>query len=411
MDLTAKLQVGSEGWWQERAVRRGPSIASDGEDACEVTFWWRDPAGDERTSDVKRVWIYITGVTDHHRRSQPQTLARIAGTDVWQWQTRLSSAWRGSYCFIPSMHEDDFPAAAFDGEAPDPSALREGWRKLLPRAIADPLNPDSWKGGRGHAVSALHLPDAPVQAGWDNPAAAWQPAKRIIWHSPKLGNKRRVWIFTTGERRPEERPLAILLDGQFWAEGMPVWPALQAQTDAGQLPAAVYVLIDVIDTAHRSRELPCNPDFWQAVQDELLPQIAGHASWNHRPETTVVAGQSFGGLSSLFAGLHWPETFGCVLSQSGSYWWPKRSPQAQGGLLIQQLEKGELNPKPLRIYLEAGLREPLIHQVNQQLYPLLQQTQRQLLYRQVDGGHDALCWRGGLTNGLAWLWQGPTRQE
>ncbi|WP_256937828.1 hypothetical protein, partial [Enterobacter chuandaensis] len=22
---------------------------------------------------------------------------------------------------------------------------------------------------------------------------------------------------------------------------------------------------------HRSRELPCNPDFWLAVQEELLP--------------------------------------------------------------------------------------------------------------------------------------------
>ncbi|MFY7413026.1 hypothetical protein, partial [Enterobacter cloacae complex sp. IR5379] len=26
-------------------------------------------------------------------------------------------------------------------------------------------------------------------------------------------------------------------------------------------------------------------------------------------------------------------------------------------------------------------------------------------WRQVDGGHDALCWRGGLTQGLMTLWQ------
>ncbi|XNM47213.1 hypothetical protein ACLK15_03325 [Escherichia coli] len=27
----------------------------------------------------------------------------------------------------------------------------------------------------------------------------------------------------------------------------------------------------------------------------------------------------------MYAGLHWPERFGCVLSQSGSYWWPHRA--------------------------------------------------------------------------------------
>ncbi|MGB3251756.1 MAG: alpha/beta hydrolase-fold protein, partial [Buttiauxella gaviniae] len=96
-----------------------------------------------------------------------------------------------------------------------------------------------------------------------------------------------------------------------------------------------------------------------------------------------------------------------VLSQSGSYWWPRRENNQQGGQLIRQLEDGLACGKPLRIYLEAGVREPLIYQVNQRIYPLLQQTQRAVFYRQVDGGHDALCWRGGLLDGLAWLWKAP----
>jgi enterochelin esterase family protein len=32
-------------------------------------------------------------------------------------------------------------------------------------------------------------------------------------------------------------------------------------------------VIDAIDMEHRSRELPCNPDFWLAVQEELLPLV------------------------------------------------------------------------------------------------------------------------------------------
>ncbi|GDX06044.1 enterochelin esterase [Buttiauxella sp. A111] len=381
-----------------------PLITCENDGQCAVTFLWRDPQGCEKTSPIKRVWIYVTGVTDHHQRSRPQTLERVPGTDVWQWQTQLSSTWRGSYCFIPSTREDDFPPEAFDGIAAERIALREGWRKLLPQAIADPLNSESWLGGRGHPMSALHLPDAPKQAGWDKPNTLYAAPLCITWQSQRLDNQRKVWIFSTGDAQPEQRPLAILLDGQFWAEGMLVWPALQAQTDAGALPPAVYVLIDVIDNATRSNELPCNAQFWQAVQEELLPQLRELIHWSENPETTVVAGQSFGGLSSLYAALHWPEQFGCVLSQSGSYWWPRRETNQQGGLLIQQLEEGFACDKPLRIYLEAGVREPLIHQVNQRLFPLLLQTQRAVFYRQVDGGHDALCWRGGLTDGLAWLW-------
>ncbi len=392
------LTTGSEAWWQSK---NGPEWERH-EENYRVTFWWRDPAGTQQTSTVKRVWLYVTGVTDHHQNARPQSLERIPDTDVWQWQGEFSPEWRGSYCFIPSDNENDFADAVFEGEQPNRMALREGWRKLLPHAISDPLNPQSWRGGRGHAVSALEMPEAPVQPGWNPPDTPYKKPVCIEWHSVRLKNRRRVWIFTAGDESPE-RPLAVLLDGQFWAESMPIWPALASLTREGKLPPAVYVLIDVIDTAHRSRELPCNPDFWLAVQEELLPQVNRIAPFSDRADRTVVAGQSFGGLSSLYAGLNWPQRFGCVLSQSGSYWWPHRGAQ-QDGLLIEQLKAGEKTARGLRIVLEAGRNEPLILRANQAILAELH-TQQPVIWRQVDGGHDALCWRGGLTQGLMTLWQ------
>jgi len=394
------ITTGSEAWWQSK---NGPEWTRE-KDLYRVTFWWRDPAGTARSSAIKRVWIYITGVTDHHQNAQPQSLERIPDTDVWRWQGDFSPEWRGSYCFIPSENEHDFAEAVFSAATPDRMALREGWRKLLPRAISDPLNPQSWRGGRGHPVSALEMPHAPVQPGWNHADTPFSPPEYIDWHSPRLGNSRRVWIFTTGDENPAERPLAVLLDGQFWAESMPVWSPLAALTQEGQLPPAVYLLIDVIDTAHRSRELPCNADFWLAVQEELLPQIQALTPFSARADRTVVAGQSFGGLSSLYAALNWPQRFGCVLSQSGSYWWPHRGADLDGQL-IEQLKAGEKSATGLRIVLEAGRREPLIFRANQALYAQLQHPQHRVFWRQVDGGHDALCWRGGLTQGLMTLWQ------
>lgn len=392
------LTTGSEAWWQSK---NGPEWVRE-QGKYRVTFWWRDPAGTQHTSAVKRVWLYITGVTDHHKNARPQSLERIPDTDVWQWQGEFSPQWRGSYCFIPSENTDDFAPDVFRDEQPDRLALREGWRKLLPQAMSDPLNTQSWRGGRGHDVSALEMPDAPVQPGWDRPNTPYRQPVCIDWQSKRLGNRRRVWIFTTGDDDPE-RPLAVLLDGQFWAESMPVWPALTALTLGRKLPPAVYVLIDVIDMAHRNNELPCNPDFWLAVQEELLTLVKQRTPFSDRPDRTVVAGQSFGGLSSLYAALNWPQRFGCVLSQSGSYWWPHRGGQ-QEGLLIAQLKAGEKTARGLRIVLEAGRNEPLIYRANQAIYDELH-TQQQVYWRQVDGGHDALCWRGGLTQGLMTLWQ------
>ena len=392
------LTTGSEAWWQSK---NGPEWQRH-EENYRVTFWWRDPAGTQQTSTVKRVWLYVTGVTDHHQNARPQSLERIPDTDVWQWQGEFSPEWRGSYCFIPSDNENDFADAVFESEQPDRMALREGWRKLLPHAVSDPLNPQSWRGGRGHAVSALEMPEAPVQPGWNHPDMPFNAPICIEWESARLKNRRRVWIFTTGGD-DRERPLAVLLDGQFWAESMPVWPALASLTAERNLPPAVYVLIDVINMEHRNRELPCNRDFWLAVQEELLPLVQQRAPFSDRADRTVVAGQSFGGLSSLYAALHWPQRFGCVLSQSGSYWWPHRGGQ-KDGLLIEQLKTGEISPRGLRILLEAGRNEPLILRANQAILAELH-TQQPVIWRQVDGGHDALCWRGGLTQGLMTLWQ------
>ncbi|MCS3433434.1 enterochelin esterase [Klebsiella sp. BIGb0407] len=392
-------RTGSEAWW---ASKQGPALRKEGE-AWRVTFWWRDRYGTEQTSPLRHVWLCITGITDHHHHRQPLSLSRIPDSDIWSAEILLPAQWRGSYCFIPSQQNDDFAASVFE----DPQSVRAEWQRLLPQAQSDPLNPLSWMGGRGHYVSGLEMPDAPEQPGWNNPDADYTPPKELIWQSTRLQNQRRVWVFTTGEADITDRPLAILLDGQFWAESMPVWPALSSLTGKGELPAAVYLLIDVIDGEHRSRELPCNPEFWQAVQEELLPLVAAIAPFSSAPERTIVAGQSFGGLASLYAGLYWPARFGGILAQSGSFWWPDRKEQ-QIGWLRQQLDQGSVRADGLRIILQAGKYEPLIFRANDAIRHQLTQA-TELNWCPFEGGHDAFCWRGGLTSGLIALWRPLTK--
>ena len=419
--LTSK-HVGSNSWWLEIAHQGTPLVEPSTQGFCIVTFFWRDPQGSEFTSAYQRVWININCLTDHHQSTPPQSLQRLSGTDVWFWQTELQSDWRGSYCFVPGV--EDRPLADKTGDDYQQMlALRNWWRGVSASATHDLLNPQrSWPGAKGHTLSGVHLPDAPPQPAWrdfDQFATAsgrCMPAPPALiqcyqWQSPRLGNQRNVWIYTTGEgENPASRPLAILLDGQFWSQQMPIWDPLMQQTTQGKLPAAVYVLIEVIDNQRRSQELTCNPDFWLAVQQELLPEVARLAPHSDAAEQTVVAGQSFGGLSALYAGLTWPTRFGCVLAQSGSFWWPRRDMLQAGETpadacwLLKQLGQGLGEESALKIFLEAGRHEGLIHQVNERLVAMLGTTRHQLHYRLVEGGHDALCWRGGLLDGLQTLW-------
>lgn len=401
------VQMGSDAWWQAKMQAGIPAIAEVQEDRCRMVFYWRDPEGDEHHSTIRRVWLNIAGITDHHRQQRPFSLQRVAGTDVWQGEVLLSSRWRGSYCLIPSRDDADFPA---DHLAAD--KLRSWWKSHLPAAIADPLNPlRSWRNGRGHAVSPLHMPAAPPQPAWQAldrglSACASHPLTTRLWYSSRLANRRSVWLLQTGETSTTPRPLAIVLDGQFWVNGMPLAAPLEALTQRGELPPACYLFIDAIGTAQRSHELPCNPEFWLALQQELLPQVSEWLPAWDNGLPTLVAGQSYGGLAALYAALSWPQTFNGAISLSGSFWWPDRQTASSGGRLGELIGQGAGAAHPQRLWLEAGLHEKIILQSNRTLLPLLQASGHDVHYREFEGGHDALCWRGGLTDGLQALWAG-----
>jgi enterochelin esterase family protein len=411
-------QAGSEQWWRQMATRPIPLCQAGHApgDPVAVTFLWRDPQGDETTSPVARVYIDINSVTDHHS-NDPQSLARIPGTDVWQWQVTLPADWRGSYVFIP-VGAQQLPDLA----AHDRQGQRRWWRSIMAHAVADPFNPPS-----PHAphTSILAMPGAPDQSAWrafDRDSADADPTRlsEVSWHSMRLGEQRRAWVYRTGDAPSAPLPLVWLLDGQRWAVQQPVFAALDADTARGKLAPAIYVLVDAIDGERRERDLSCSRVFWNALHHELHPLLARAAGATLDPAPAVVAGQSLGGLAATFAGLHWPERYGSVLSQSGSFWWPdsdmlmaspgQACPRQSGasGALAREVAGGALPPGRLRIFQEVGSHEDVMIDVNDSMHAALAGARHELHYQQFAGGHDWACWRGGLLDGLAWLLTPPT---
>lgn len=433
------LIIGSIAWWDEIASHGTPFVMNniDCQDSVDLVFLWRDPQGNETTSPLQAVYIDVNCVTDHHSFSPP-SLSRIIGTDVWYWQMTIERDWCGSYSFIPVV-EADLPPHSHSKQQ-----QRRWWRAISARKIADPFNQPSPKHGtwwRQH--SAIHL-EASRQQAWanldtlnDEKLSGVNRLRTFDWQSSLLGNCRHIWLLeTTAETlasphdRPSEtahnRPLVILLDGEVWSTALPISHALEAASRSGSLQPSVYLFIDSIDPDTRAHELPCNPEFWLAVQRELLPKVQTLAAFS--AQAVIIAGQSYGGLSALYAALHWPDIFNKVLSLSGSFWWPnvdvfqrlntRGTPSKNNielndindnncdaldtvqGLWIQGLLDSQQHRLPLDLYLEAGSKELGIYQVNQQLYTYLTHLGYPVTYRVYNGGHDKLCWRSGLIDGL-----------
>ncbi|AVJ17491.1 enterochelin esterase [Serratia sp. MYb239] len=406
-------QAGQAAWWQQVVQRGTPIVEEHDRQQARFTWLWRDPHGDEPRSPIRRVYVDINGVTDHHS-TDPSTLQRLPGTDIWHWSTLLPRDWRGSYSLIP-VQDAQLPPVFSADRAQCRQQQRAWWISLFPLAIADPLNPYPAASTRiGQPLSLAQGPDAADQRAWltTPPPLDVSRLHHFLWRSETLGNQRRIWAYASGEgASAAERPLVILLDGQNWVDGQPLLPVLARETAAGRLPPACYLLIDVIDGQHRERELPCNADFWLALQAELLPLVRQRMAFSDSGARTVVAGQSYGGLAAMYAGLHWPQRFGRVLSQSGSFWWPTvqyvtdfaRRAEFDEGWLTQQVRQGRVAAGTLTVFQEAGDREADIEFVNQQMQQALKAAGHRVNYRVFSGGHDALCWRGGLLDGLHWL--------
>jgi len=354
-----------------------------------VTFLLRDATAGE-------VVLIGNRITDLNELETAR-LKRIPGTDVWWLGLRLRADWRGAYQ-LAILPERVRPATPWAG--PD----RESWKRLYAAGRADPLNPsiapNKFAAVPFRAFSLAELPDAPAQP-WRHPRPDVVPGPLTEHAVPSsaLGGPRRVWV----HRPPagiEPAGLLILMDGDVWSQPhSPIAPTLDSLRATGRIPALTTVMIDSVDPARRAHELACSESFVRFLTDELMPWIARHGAPPADPARTVLAGQSLGGLTSLYAAARAPHLFGNVLSQSGSFWWPGGDPIGDSAQwLTRTLAR---TPRlPLAVDLEIGLLEWQLLEPTRHLRSVLQAKGYPLTYREFYGGHDQVCWRGGIADGL-----------
>ena len=356
--LVARLGADPAFWsWVDAAplVEPGP----DGDTL--LTFLWRE------RRPTHAVLALVNKLMDRSDLGA-SAMTKVPGTDVWHLTYRVPADWQGSYQLAPD-------------EGPSPSDLRS----LVVQALPDPLNPEALPPGR--SIAAAPRADRP---GWWRPRPG-VPAGRV--DTLDVGG-RTVWRYAppSGDG---PFPLLVLLDGDIWGPQLPVAPALDNLIAAGHLPPLVALMPDSVDRPTRFTEYACDPSYLDLLR--VLPSACG-LPVTADPDRTVIAGQSLGGLMAAYAGLHAPDRFGRVLSQSGAFWWPS---SASAERLTREV--AALDRRDLRFHLEVGRDEWVNVGPHRRLRDALTARGYPLTYAEFSGGHDRACWRERLPGALAAL--------
>jgi enterochelin esterase-like enzyme len=367
-------------FWDMVKIMGSPLVEGikDDKEHVLITFIWKG------APDLESVSVFGPYPDGDIRQNQ---LQRLNKTNVWYKSYIAKNNVLSSYFYSLNDNYGD--------------NWEERWRNLK----SDPFNPKTFvfpkneeiPNGITKKASILELPLTDPQP-WvkeiKNGKKGNITKQRCV--SKLLDNERNLWIYTPhGYDKNSSYPLVILFDGDMYNGAIPTPTILDNLISDKRIPPVVAILID---NPQRDIELPCNDEFVKFLTDELLPTIRHEYRITDDPSKIVVGGSSYGGLAATYAEFKRPDIFGNVLSQSGSFWW-KPSEDYEGYWLVKQFE---VEPtQPLNFYLDVGVYEiEKMTQSNKAMFNVLRDKGYRVHYDEFSGGHDYLCWRGTLANGL-----------
>ena len=378
-------------FWED-VTRQGTPLVEQitGDDRHSLlTFLWR------AKEDTKNV-VVVGGMAGYDFTDNLMT--RLLDTDLWYRTYKVRNDARFSYNL--SLNDSLVPFTKID--------LTD--QKVVMQRIStfktDPLNSKAYMGMP--PSSLVELPGAPPQP-WikrspDTPAGKLEE-KRI--KSAILNNERKAWVYTPPGYKTDGEPygLLVLFDGVAYTLLVPTHLILDNLLAKGQIPPLVAVVLDNPTPTSRSDEMPCNPRFSDFLAKEVVPWMRENYRVTSNPNQTIVAGSSYGGLAATYAGFHHSEVFGNVISQSASFWWKPKGDAEHEWLTRQFAVSARL---PVRFYLDVGLMEtgptpdngPNMVVVNRHMRDVLLAKGYFVHYREFNGGHEYLNWRGTLADAL-----------
>lgn len=258
-----------------------PHIVADPDEAGMCVWTWTLEA-----ADATAVVLWTNPVFEHRDVAQAE-LTRLTDSDLWTISLRLPAALRMSYRI-----------GRWRGTTTPPWRTATGRRPVILAAMraseADPRAVATVRGSHGEVSSVAAGPGAPPELWGDLTVPVAHPSGV---DELMLGDGRRAWVYAPQSATPT--PLLVVFDGQVWRDlGLPA--ILDTLLAAGRLPALHVAMLDSGDQEDRWASLGVPGGQVDVVLDDLLPRV--RSGWHVDPggDSTIVAGQSLGGIAALW---------------------------------------------------------------------------------------------------------------
>jgi len=338
----------------------------------QVTFVYRGAA------DEVHLRRWISGFTT----SLPMQL--LEGTDLWAFTMELPGKSRFEYKF---------------------EVVRGGERSLLLDPFNDvlahdPFGANSVCQGYGYKRPGWTRPDPDARSG---------SLVRLQLHSKAYASRREVQVYLPARFRASRNyPLLVVHDGADYLRYADLKVVLDNLIHRLEIPAMIVALPQSPD---RLVEYTGDPRHAQFVAEELLPALAEKFPLVDDSSSRGLMGASLGGVAALHTASKYPDLFGQLLLQSGSFAFSDLGHHQKGPVFDPVVRfVNEYRKKPFaladKIYLSCGIYESLIYE-NRSMVPLLQAQGMQVNFEEARDAHNWENWRDRLRNGLTWLFPGP----
>jgi enterochelin esterase family protein len=337
-----------------------------------VTFVFRGQA------DEVNLRRWISGL------STAQSMLGLEGTDLWVLRMELPDKSRFEYKFeiVRNGHRD----LVLD--------------KLNEVTAHDPFGANSVCQGYGYTRPFWTLPDAEARRG---------TLSGFQMHSEAFQSSRDIQVYLPARfRRSRSYPLLVVHDGKDYLHYADFKTVLDNLIHRLEIPAMIVALTQSPD---RLVEYTGDDRHARFIGDELLREMNTKFPLIDNNSARGLMGASLGGVASLHTARQYPNRFGQLLLQSGSFAFSDLGQHQKGPIfdpVVRFVNEYRKNPFALaeKIYMSCGIYESLIYE-NRSLVPLLQAQGMQVKFEEARDAHNWENWRDRLRSGLSWLFPGP----
>lgn len=264
----------------------------------------------------------------------------------------------------------------------------------------DPFGANSVCQGYGYERPEWSIP---------NPLSRQGSLQQHQVHSTAFGEHRDIQVYLPATfRRNRRYPLLIVHDGEDYLRYADLKAVLDNLTHRLEIPSLVAALVQSPD---RLNEYSGNDQHAKFIVDDVLPLMSQNYPLLDKVESRCLMGASFGGVASLHTAWKYPEQFGSLLLQSGSFAFSDLGRHNRGPVFdpvvrfMNEFRAQTIRPAE-RVFMSCGIYESLIYE-NRSMVPHLQSKGVEVRFEEARDAHNWENWRDRLRIGLSWLMPGP----